>query len=389
MRRLRRNERPGAARGGNALVRLATSAATAGSKLETQYWDARLTEVVRPLLTATGQHTIEAALDRLWTANGRGYDLLADVVESTIEVGSIARDAGGFDTLMFIVPALAWSHTRIAHGPMRQADLDALAVQLGAHVFAPQARIALVTRLLTPDQLPNSYHEEAVLARELAAAAIDGKHLTLRADRVPEAIDFVADARYVIGAVAVPAGQPVFAWQSDDITIEAATEAWTAQGGAVFGAMLAGTHCEVLMPGAFYSTLRRIDRTARVFYLRAGVAFLETTLGRPAAQLGAAFAPFYENELVEYRIGLTVGREDEVYHGVTWPILSEDDAETAPEQIREVLTQAGISQIFEHEHRFPLEFCDDCGAPLFPNAQGDVVHAELPEDAEPPHMHLH
>jgi len=228
-----------------------------------------------------------------------------------------------------------------------------------------------------------------VLARELAAAAIDGKHLTLRADRVPEAIDFVADARYVIGAVAVPAGQPVFAWQSDDITIEAATEAWTAQGGAVFGAMLAGTHCEVLMPGAFYSTLRRIDRTARVFYLRAGVAFLETTLGRPAAQLGAAFAPFYENELVEYRIGLTVGREDEVYHGVTWPILSEDDAETAPEQIREVLTQAGISQIFEHEHRFPLEFCDDCGAPLFPNAQGDVVHAELPEDAEPPHMHLH
>ncbi len=126
MRRLRRNERPGAARGGNALVRLATSAATAGSKLETQYWDARLTEAVRPLLTATGQHTIEAALDRLWTANGRGYDLLADVVESTIEVGSIARDAGGFDTLMFIVPALAWSHTRIAHGPMRQADLDAL-----------------------------------------------------------------------------------------------------------------------------------------------------------------------------------------------------------------------------------------------------------------------
>jgi hypothetical protein len=31
---------------------------------------------------------------------------------------------------------------------------------------------------------------------------------------------------------------------------------------------------------------------------------------------------------------------------------------------------------------FPLEYCDDCGAPMFPNAAGHVVHTEPPEEAE-------
>jgi hypothetical protein len=36
-----------------------------------------------------------------------------------------------------------------------------------------------------------------------------------------------------------------------------------------------------------------------------------------------------------------------------------------------------------HAQRFPLEYCDDCGAPLFPNPAGHAVHAEAPEgDAE-------
>lgn len=29
---------------------------------------------------------------------------------------------------------------------------------------------------------------------------------------------------------------------------------------------------------------------------------------------------------------------------------------------------------------FDPELCDDCGAPLFPDRSGDVVHAELPDD---------
>jgi hypothetical protein len=37
-----------------------------------------------------------------------------------------------------------------------------------------------------------------------------------------------------------------------------------------------------------------------------------------------------------------------------------------------------------------LEYCDDCGAPLYPNPEGEPVHAELPEPEEealPRHLH--
>jgi hypothetical protein len=42
------------------------------------------------------------------------------------------------------------------------------------------------------------------------------------------------------------------------------------------------------------------------------------------------------------------------------------------------------------DQRFPLEFCDDCGAPLYPNPEGEPVHAEMPEEqteATPRHLH--
>jgi hypothetical protein len=35
------------------------------------------------------------------------------------------------------------------------------------------------------------------------------------------------------------------------------------------------------------------------------------------------------------------------------------------------------------------EYCEDCGVPLYPNHVGEVVHAEMPEDAEPEGTHFH
>jgi hypothetical protein len=41
------------------------------------------------------------------------------------------------------------------------------------------------------------------------------------------------------------------------------------------------------------------------------------------------------------------------------------------------------------EERFPLEYCEDCGAPMYPNPEGELMHAELPDDAEVQGMQLH
>jgi hypothetical protein len=389
MKRVRRNDRPSGARGGGALLKIASAAATAGSRLEDDFWDRQLREAISPLLVASGQATIEAALDRLWTANPRGYDTLADVLESTIESSTVEAEGEAWDCLMFVAPLLGWSRSSIASGPLRAADVEALRVQLAAHVLADGAQVAIVNRLFTPEQLPATYHEEHELAKALfKAAAGSGVH-TVRTDRVPEALEFVSDSRYLIGAARVRRGTPVFAWQQDPARHDVARESWAQQGHAALAAMMAGTQFEMLLPGAFYSTLRRVDQASREYHLRAGVAFLGAVIGSEPSKLSASIAPFYEDELVEYRVGLTLGRNEAIFHGVTWPILSEADIENAPQQIREILEKAGVTQVHEHEHRFPLEFCDDCGAPLFPNLQGETVHAELPEDRTVPAASLH
>lgn len=389
MKRFRRNERGRASRGGESLVKLATAAASAGSTLEDAFWDRRLSEAVRPLLTGPGQASIESALDRLSNTNARAYDMLADAVESTVESGTVEIDGAPWDVLMFIVPVLAWSRTRIPAGPMHDSDLQALVAQLSGHVFAGGTRVAVLGRLLTPDQLPNSYGEEATLARALFAAVQAGT-LSVKGERPPEALDFVSDTRYAIGAVAAPAGAPLFLVQEDPSALEASQQAWLTQGRGAFASLLAGAQVELMMPGAFYSTLRRADREGRPFYVTSGVAYLAAMLSAPVERITAAFGPFHDaNGVAEFRIGMSLGRGDDVHHGVAWPVLGDTDVEDAPAQIREALTQAGVRDIVEHEHRFPLEFCEDCGAPLFPNAAGEVAHAEMPESAEQPPVHLH
>ena len=68
---------------------------------------------------------------------------------------------------------------------------------------------------------------------------------------------------------------------------------------------------------------------------------------------------------------------------MVWPLLgAEDDNADIPGEIEAVLQECGVKDILFHEHRFPMEFCDDCGAPMFPNGEGELVHAEMPK--QPP-----
>lgn len=48
-----------------------------------------------------------------------------------------------------------------------------------------------------------------------------------------------------------------------------------------------------------------------------------------------------------------------------------------------------MSDIRRHAGRFEPEYCDDCGVPLYADPLGEIVHAEMPEDAEPAQPHFH
>jgi hypothetical protein len=137
--------------------------------------------------------------------------------------------------------------------------------------------------------------------------------------------------------------------------------------------------------------VREADRASRPYSLRSAVSFLQTTLNVNAANLHAVVAPYYDRQLEEFRIGFTVDASADVVHGVVWPLLeNEDEAAETPGQIEAVLREAGVAEVLVLDHRFPLEYCDDCGAPLYPNPDGEPVHAELPEqeeEAAPRHLH--
>lgn len=375
------------------LIRLATQLSLSGSRLEDVFWERRLATTIDRLLRGQDEAALNAALDHLYGAGGRAYDELADMVENCAESyhHAMAGAGGGQDVLLFAAPVLAWSRYAIPSGPIAPEVLNNLRVQLQAHVFAAGVRFGLADYFFSPDQLPQSYCETAALAEKLAKAGLHGRDIKLDASQMAETMNFLSDTRYLIGVVCTPAGAPLFRWQEDDGSRSEALKQWRAQGGEVLRALLPACATEPLLPQSFHAAIREADRASRPYSLRSAVAFLQTTLNVPAANLRAVVAPYYDRQIEEYRIGFTLGEASEVVHGVVWPLLeNEDETAELPAQIEAVLREAGIREVLVLDHRFPLEYCDDCGAPLYPNPEGEPVHAELPEQEEeamPRHLH--
>ncbi len=375
------------------LIRLATQLSLSASRLEDAFWEKRLAAAVDRLLEENDEGALNVALDHLYGAGGRAYDELADMIEHCAETRHHKMVATGEDQdiLMVAAPVLAWSRYAIPSGSIAAEVLATLRVQLQAHVLAKDVRLGLADFLFSPDQLPQSYCETAALAEKLSKAALHGRDLKLDPAQLPETMNFLSDTRYLIGVVCAPAGAPLFRWQEEDGNRGEALKQWRNQGGEALRPLLPACAMEPLLPQPFHAAVREADRASRPYSLRSAVAFLQTTLNVPASNLRAVVAPYYDRQLEEFRIGFTLGDAIEVVHGVVWPLLeSEDESADMPAQIEAVLRETGLREVLILDHRFPLEYCDDCGAPLYPNPEGEPVHAELPEgeqEAAPRHLH--
>ena len=372
------------------LARLAAGLAASASRIEDAFWESRLADAVDRLLRTGNEDTLNVALDHLFGANGRAYDALADLIESRAEGGVLGAGGGEFDVAMFAAPLLAWSRFTIPSGPVPADTLAAAHTQLQAHTMAAGTKLALVDFLYSPDQLPRGFVETYRLANQLAKAAADGKDAHIDPRQLPETTRFISDSRYLIGAVVAPRGQALFRWQEEDGSREQATKQWTAQGGSALQPLFTGCAMEPLLPDAYHAACRNADQGLRIYSLRAAVTFLQTMLNVTTQQLRAVMAPFHEDRLEEYRVGFTLADSNEVVHGVVWPLLgAEDDSTDCVGQIEAVLEETGIGNVIALEQRFPLEFCDDCGMPMYPTPEGETSHAELPEDSAQVPAHLH
>ncbi|MEA5098525.1 MAG: DUF2863 family protein [Burkholderiaceae bacterium] len=420
MRRPSKNSPPKLYPDSQRLIALARETVNAASRLEKRVWESSMDTVIQKLLNTRRQEALDAALDHLFKVEIDAYDALLQTIEAASESCTMEHEGVQYDVLLVAAPVLAWTRFAIPHGPIAAETHQALTTQMLAHVLAPEARLFIAPQLFAIDHLPYSHTQTAALTRHLGKVLFKGTaYLPLQT--LQEIPPFLADTRYLLAAVAAPVGQPLFCWQDAQDPLvasdlrETALKAWQQQGGPNVARMLPGCGIELMLPESFFGACRKADLQIRPASIRAGVHYLTQTLNIEPSGLRAVVAPFGEMSsdapVSEYRIGFATGDSNDIIYGVVWPLYGQEDAgdneagempdgigaaglsagvrQTAIEQIVALLEQHGVACDKRHSERFPLEYCDDCGAPLFADAAGELVHAEMPEDAPQDVVRLH
>lgn len=420
MRRSSKNSPPKLGAESHRLTTVAQSILQASSRLEERACERHLDAMIQKILSSHHQDAIDAALDNLFKIEPAAYDALMESVESVSASCTVEHDGSQYDALLIAVPILAWTRFSIPSGPISADMLTTLSAHLYAHVLATDTKLAMMPTLFAIDQLPRTHAETFTLTRHMAQAALTGAPLRTPSNP-PETAPFLADTRYLLAVVAAPAGAPLFHWQMPKnqfnlMSRQEAFENWSAQAKPNIERLLPGCGIELLLPEAYYVACREADKQIRPASIRAAVHYLTHTLKVESNELSAIIGNFGDDSsdgrIDEYRIGFTLRQNPEVVYGIVWPLYGQEDAEVEPgdgaidhllyagpsleinrptpiEQILALLRECGITDIKHHAEQFPMESCEDCGAPFYCDIDAELVHAEMPEDVPPTAEHFH
>lgn len=401
------------------LADLAQAFTMSSSRIEQRYWEHQLDSQLARLLKSGNQHTLDDTMNHLFKVDLDAYDALMEAVEAGSESVVLAEE--NRQALLIAMPILAWTRFAIASAPVPADTLASLCVQLQAHVLADDVKLAMAPMLYSIDQLPRTHSDIHAMLHQMANAAQTGKPLSAPV-KPPETAPFLADSRYLLAVVTAPLGQALFRWQAPEVNASPAAEklsvlrAWQAQAAPHVARLLPGCNVELMLPEAYYMACREADKQIRPASVRAADYYLTQTLNLKSGDLHASIGGFGEDsvsaQIDEYRIGFSLGQNPDVVYGIVWPLYGAEDsdqvittqdgevtlvhavgAEPGPatplEEILAALRESGIVNIKVHDEYFAMEFCDDCGAPLYVDRNGELVHAEMPEDAPLTSGHLH
>jgi hypothetical protein len=371
------------------LITMSTAAASSASRSEDQYWQSHLETLAMTLMDRGNDAAIEAALDQTHQMNSPAHEILASsceaVAESTLLVGE--SGAGELQAQLISIPLIAWSKYRIPAGSVEGNVLAPIKAHLHGHVLSAGVKLCLNNFLYSIDQLPRGFSETRKLTKKLADAAVKGEAPKIDFAKLGDTAELPADVRFLLGVAVAPRGAPLFQWQELDSHIsrtECLTR-WIEQCRPNLAKLVPGCAFESGLPDAFFHNCRECDLRVRPYMLSSAVAIVESALKTAPGQLSAVIAGVGETAVDEYRVSITRNGHNDVLHGMVWPLYGTEDDDSNPgprEQIEAILQEHKIAEVTRIPGILPPEYCEDCGAPYFPNPLGELVHAELPEDAE-------
>jgi hypothetical protein len=193
---------------------------------------------------------------------------------------------------------------------------------------------------------------------------------------MPETNRFLSDTRYLVGAIAVPPWAAALPLERKDKSTRETAPSRNGSSRAPHASNRIAHRLRLSAAARRRLPCRLPGRRQRVAPVLAeclGGFPADHTRASPPTSLRAVIGAFHDKRLEEYRIGFGPRDGDAIYHGVVWPLLGiEDETTDVIGEIEAVLRKCGIKDIVVLDQQFPYEFCDDCGAPLYPNNEGEV-----------------
>lgn len=370
-----------------------------GSRLEDEFWEKQLKVAVKTLLTDPNGTILEQLLDYLAaTFQPDLYDILAGAIEALAETAVITHKKQDYDVLLVTAPLTVWTRYQLPNGILSSGQHEKLLCLMKSYAGS-QAKVALLGQLLSFDQLPKNFAQTHELCLQLGQLALETKPAAIEIDQRDDGINLLADAKFIVAAIVVPVGAEVFSWQETAQPIEARQQAkqqWQAQCAQILAAMFAGCQPHYLPPDGYFYNNRESDKYMRPLAIKAAVQWLAMVTDSPLAEINATIARCGEEETEEFRVGLGVEASPDILYGCVWPIFSKDEIDISSPHyqdtalvLQNTLTELGVESIRFLAGLFEPEFCDDCHAPHFPNAAGELLHPHLPDtlDLSPAAVH--
>ncbi|MGN0918001.1 MAG: DUF2863 family protein [Oxalobacter sp.] len=392
------------------LAALAMEMFYASSFTESEFARLRLQALASSLIKRNRQAVLNQAGEYLFNTDMEAYNCLLEVVESYCESAVVVEKRHRSQFLFVAVPLLVWTRYSIPSGELDTAVYQALQAHFNRIMLAEGVRMSLSPILYTVDRMPMEPVEVYKASRQFIESIKTGEPCILPSKQ--EIVPFMADSRYLLAGIMADEGSPIFSWQEDpdptdlENRKEKALLHWKEAVLPLMTQVLPGCHLDCLLPGGFFNTCRKTDQEIRPATVRAAVQYLESALGIPAQALGAVIGGFGKDssgiQVEEYRISFYNLKDRKIVYGVVWPIygIEEIDGPSLPVLLEnhpsstkvkggvqllaifKLLRQLSVRFEKTPIERFIMEYCEDCGAPLFVDTQGELVHAEMPEEAQ-------